>query len=65
MKIPKTVTAAKAAANRKNAQEKVTGPRTAAGKLAASRSGLKHSFYAKELILSKAEKRRSSPRVSG
>jgi hypothetical protein len=58
MKIRKTVTAAKAAANKKNAQEKSTGPRTAAGKSAACRNAIRLGFFARELVLNDGEKRK-------
>jgi len=51
MKIPKKVTAAKVAANKKSAQDKSTGPRTAKGKLAASRNAITHGFFSRELVL--------------
>ena len=50
MKILKTVTAAKAAANKEVAQ-KSTGARTAAGKSAASRNAITHGFFAREVVL--------------
>jgi len=57
MKIRKTVTAAKAAANKKIAQEKSTGPRTAAGKSAASANAIIHGFFARELVLNDEDTR--------
>jgi hypothetical protein len=52
----KSVTKAVLAANRANAK-KSPGPRTAAGKLKASRNALTHRFFARELILNDDEKR--------
>jgi hypothetical protein len=52
----KSVTKAVLAANRANAK-KSPGPRTATGKLKASRNALTHRFFARELILNDDEKR--------
>jgi hypothetical protein len=52
----KSVTNAVLAANRANAK-KSPGPRTATGKLKASRNALTHRFFARELILNDDEKR--------
>ncbi|HEX4921322.1 MAG TPA: hypothetical protein VFV92_11350, partial [Candidatus Bathyarchaeia archaeon] len=62
MRIKKMVSDKMIAANRENAK-KSTGPREVAGKLAvrhgarySSRNSLKHGFFARELVLSDAEK---------
>jgi hypothetical protein len=57
VKVRKTVTPKKAAANKKNAQENATGPRTAAGKSAASRNAITHAFFTRELVLNDKDAR--------
>jgi hypothetical protein len=54
--IKKIVTKAVFAANIANAK-KSTGPRTAAGKLKASRNAIAHGFFAKELVLNDEERK--------
>jgi hypothetical protein len=50
MRISKSVTPAKVAANRTNA-EKSTGPKSAAGKRFASRNSITHGIFTQELLL--------------
>ena len=54
--MKKKITKSVLAANKRNAK-KSPGPRTAAGKLKASRNALTHRFFARELILNDDEKR--------
>ena len=48
--MPKTMTPAAIAANRRNAQ-KSTGPRTPEGKARASRNNLRHGLHSRELVI--------------
>jgi hypothetical protein len=57
VKIKKTVTAAKLAANRRNAKHS-TGPKTAAGKKRSKMSAVTHSLFAQKLVLNDEDSRR-------
>lgn len=56
MKIRKNLTAAKLAANKRNAQRS-TGPKSDRGKVYAKNGALTHGFFARELILTYEESR--------
>src|SRR5579863_9783348 len=56
MKRTRKITEAVLAANRTNAK-KSAGPRTAAGKLKASRNAITHGFFTRELVLNDEETR--------
>jgi hypothetical protein len=51
MKIGKTVTPAKAAANKKNAEEESTGPTSIPGKARASQNAIVHGILARDMLL--------------